>query len=73
MRNDCEFYICPVCFATSVAPGSHHNHEMIYCQQLPLGDEQLKPIQDIQGEIKTRAPRWFLEAIWDEAGMRYPF
>jgi hypothetical protein len=50
----------------------HHDHVMIYCQRLPLGDDQLKPIRDIEGDLKTRAPRWFLEAVWDEADMEYP-
>ena len=69
MREDCEFYICPVCFATSEEPGQHHDHDMVFCQQLPVGDERLKPIKDLEGDLKTRAPRWFLEAVRDAAGI----
>ncbi|HCB50162.1 MAG: hypothetical protein AMJ56_15710 [Anaerolineae bacterium SG8_19] len=72
MRKDCEFYICPICFATSEEAGEHHNHEMVFCKQLPIGHVQLKPIIDLEGDLKTRAPRWFLEAVWDEAGIDYP-
>ncbi|HSG15658.1 MAG TPA: hypothetical protein VLE70_04975 [Anaerolineae bacterium] len=71
MRRDCEFYICPVCFATSEEPGEHHDHQMIFCKQLPVGDDKLKPVMDIDGDLRTRAPRWFLEAVWDEAGLDY--
>ena len=72
MYEDCEFYIRPVCFAVSDHPGTHHSREMIFCGQLPEGHERLKPIIDTQGDLKTRAPRWFLEAVWDAAGMDYP-
>ena len=44
---------------------------MIFCKQLPLGDDQLKPVRDIEGDLKTRAPRWFLEAVWEAAGIEY--
>jgi hypothetical protein len=71
-RRDCEFYICPIRFTTSEVAGEHHNHQMVFCKQLPLGHEQLKPIIDLEGDLKTRAPRWFLEAVWDEAGLEYP-
>jgi len=45
---------------------------MIFCKQLPVGDDKLKPVMDIDGDLQTRAPRWFLEAVWDEAGLDYP-
>ena len=71
MRRTCEFYICPICFMTDEKPGMHHDHVMVFCEQLPVGDDQLKPVRDIEGDLKTRAPRWFLEAVWDEAGIDY--
>ncbi len=72
MMEECDFYICAVCFSVSEHPGTHHNREMVYCEQLPVGDERLKPVIDLEGALKTRAPRWFLEAVWDAAGMEYP-
>jgi len=71
MRKTCEFYICPICFTTSNQPGIHHNHEMIFCQQLPVGDDLLKPIRNLEGDLKTRAPRWFLEAVWAAANLDF--
>ena len=73
MREEIDFYICPICFLVSDTAGYHHGRRMVYCQELPLGDEQLKPIVDGKGDLKSRAPRWFLEAVWDAAGMEYPF
>jgi hypothetical protein len=72
MRNDCEFHICPVCFTTSEEPGVHHGHEMVHCRRLPVGHDRLKPIFDESGRLKTRAPRWFLQAVWEAAGIAYP-
>ena len=72
MMKECDFYICPICFAVSENPGTHHNREMIFCEHLPIGHDRLKPVVDLEGDLKTRAPRWFLEAVWDTAGMEYP-
>lgn len=72
MRSECEFYICPICFSVSEEAGVHHDHEMIHCKRLPAGDDQLKPIITAGGDLKTRAPRWFLEAVWDAAGLDHP-
>jgi hypothetical protein len=71
MRTDCAFYICPVCFQTNMDGGRHHGHDMVYCRQLPIGDELLKPIVDSGGDLKSRAPRWFLEAVWEAAGIDF--
>jgi len=45
---------------------------MIHCEELPVGDEKLKPIINQEGDLKSHAPRWFLEAVWEAAGMAYP-
>jgi hypothetical protein len=71
MRDECEFYICPVCFEVSEQAGRHHDHEMVFCRQLPLGHDLLKPLLTHEGELKSRAPRWFLEAVWDAAGIEH--
>lgn len=72
MRECVGFYICPVCFLVSEEPGVHHNRQMIHCQELPVGDERLKPVINGEGDLKSHAPRWFLEAVWEAAGMEYP-
>jgi hypothetical protein len=63
MNRDCSFYICPTCFATSETSNECHNHRMIHCRSLQPGDIRLKPLLDKDGELKTRAPRWFLESL----------
>jgi hypothetical protein len=45
---------------------------MVHCDELPVGDERLKPIINKQGDLESHAPRWFLEAVWDAAGMEFP-
>ena len=72
MRECIGFYICPVCFAVSEEPGMHHDRQMVHCDELPVGDERLKPIINKQGDLESHAPRWFLEAVWEAAGMEFP-
>jgi hypothetical protein len=72
MRECVGFYICPVCFATSEEPSEHHDRRMVHCEELPVGDDRLKPIINSEGDLKSDAPRWFLEAVWRAAGMEYP-
>jgi hypothetical protein len=61
--RECEFYICPVCFEVSEKAGDHHGRPMIYCRELPLGSQELQPIISQGGDLKSRAPRWFLDAV----------
>lgn len=66
--RECEFYICPVCFEVSEEAGDHHGRPMIFCQELPLGSQELQPIIGQGGNVKSRAPRWFLDAVRQAAG-----
>lgn len=61
MDTACDFYICIICFKTAETPQLCHEHRMIHCAQMPPGDRRLKPLCDDQGNLKSRAPRWFLE------------
>ena len=61
MDTTCDFYICPTCFKTAENPHLCHDHQMIHCTQMLPGDNRLKPIYDDDGDLKARAPRWFLE------------
>jgi len=63
MNQDCDFYICPVCFKTSESEGNCHATTMLHCASLQPGDEQLKPLMDAEGDLRSRAPRWFLENL----------
>ncbi len=72
MRECINFYICPVCFYVQESPGQHHGRRMVHCEELPIGHERLKPIIDAEGDLRTDAPRWFLEAVREAAGLDYP-
>ncbi len=63
MKRDCDFYICPTCFATNETSLECHGHPMIHCGLLQPGDKRLKPLINKEGELKSRAPRWFLESL----------
>ncbi len=36
---------------------------MIWCDPIRLTDEQRKPLMYADGQLASRAPRWFLEAV----------
>lgn len=65
-------YICAICFATRESEGYCHDHRMVKCMVGELGDERRKPA--MEGPIiKSRAPRWFLEAVgWLTPGRTSP-
>lgn len=67
MNWEVEFYICPKCFRIAQARKKHHQRQMLHCAGFPAGDTQLKPPQDEQGNLKSRAPRWFVEQRWPHA------
>ena len=69
MTIDREFYICPVCFDIHKTAGSHHGRMMIHCKELPVGHEMLQPEFFLDGNLKSRAPRWFLQSIREAAGL----
>ena len=58
MNEDCDFYICSVCFNTHEAPTTCFRP----------GDADLKPLMDEAGNLKSSAPRWFLRYIEAEHG-----
>ena len=59
METKQEFYICPTCFHVSETQPEGHEHEMLHYPGYPVGHQQLKPSVDSDGNLKTRAPRWF--------------
>ncbi len=63
MNTNAIFYLCPYCFEVSEVAGDHHGHRMLRCNAGESGDERRKPVIDECGNLKSRAPRWFLEAI----------
>jgi hypothetical protein len=63
MNANTTFYLCPMCFEVSEVEREHHGHRMICCDAGQPGDERRKPVIDERGNVKSHAPRWFLEAI----------
>ena len=57
------FYLCPTCFEVSETAGRCHDHTKVCCSPGRPGDERRKPLMDAAGQLKSPAPRWFLEAI----------
>ena len=63
MDQECNFYICTVCFNTAESEQDCRGQTMLHCGTFQPGDERLKPLLDSDGELKSRAPRWFLERL----------
>jgi hypothetical protein len=58
-------YICPECFEAFGSVPANHPHNLarvIICDPGEPGDERRKPVLDLDGDLRTHAPRWFLEA-----------
>ncbi|WP_420627779.1 hypothetical protein [Candidatus Leptofilum sp.] len=62
MNTNCTFYICPTCFHANEAEANCHGHSMIKYDACLYQGVQRKPMTDKNGRIKSRAPRWFLQA-----------
>jgi hypothetical protein len=58
-----SFYLCPSCFATSETPGECHGRALIHYDSRELDLEERKPQMDKLGQLHSRAPKWFLQAI----------
>jgi hypothetical protein len=63
MNLECDFYICATCFNVSEKPMACHDQLMIHCRNFQPGDPRLKPLIDNDGNLKSRAPRWFVEKL----------
>lgn len=61
MNPSQEFYLCPICFHASQEPDHCHEHQMIHYAGYAAGDEQLKPLTDDSGHVRSHMPRWMLQ------------
>ena len=67
-----SFYICPYCFQICEHDSRCHNHPMVLCTPGRWGAAARMPLTNPRGELKSRAPRWYLEAVgWTQAEGRY--
>lgn len=66
---DCEreFFLCAKCFHVADVGQEHHRRRMLHYDGFPAGDAQIRPPQDSAGNLKSRAPRWFVEKQWPHA------
>ena len=55
-----RFYICPVCFTAAKVRLECHGHLMIPCNAQSVAD--CRPPTDADGELKARAPQWFVDS-----------
>jgi hypothetical protein len=57
------FFLCPNCYTAGEAAGACPvcEHEMLSCRPGDPDDPCRKPLIDSAGQIRTRAPRWWLE------------
>ncbi|HSD85352.1 MAG TPA: hypothetical protein VLG46_15930 [Anaerolineae bacterium] len=62
METDSIFYLCPKCFETFEAEPALHRHAVLRIDTAQLDAESRKPLMDSQGNLRSSAPRWFLEA-----------
>lgn len=67
MDSEREFYLCPSCFDISDAEQEHHRRAMFHYRGFQAGHSQIKPVLDEGGNLRTRAPRWFVEQKWPHA------
>lgn len=54
-------YICQECFTIAEEPRECCEHEMVRIDAGCPGDERSKPLMDEHGNLKTRAPVWWVE------------
>jgi hypothetical protein len=66
MANEQVLYICPICFRVCETEELCHEHVMVLCEPGQPGDERRKPVTDKFGNLVSRAPRWYLEAVRKE-------
>ena len=62
MESNLIFYLCPKCFETFETEPVQHWHAVLRIDTAQLDIESRKPLMDNQGNLRSSAPRWFLEA-----------
>lgn len=62
VRSDAEFFLCPKCFTVGRKSGPCPNcgASVLHCKPGDPDDPCRKPLMDARGEVRTRAPLWWL-------------
>jgi len=66
MDQEQIFYMCPICFRVCESESECHEHRMVICKTGHPGDQRRKPVTDRFGNLVSRAPLWYLEAVSKE-------
>ncbi|MBS1253676.1 MAG: hypothetical protein MAG451_02729 [Anaerolineales bacterium] len=54
-------YVCQECFTITEKQRTCCEHDMVRIDAGTPGDERSKPLRDAQGNLKSRAPVWWVE------------
>ena len=57
-------YICRECHRVAQRPVKCHGRAAVRCDAGMPGDERSKPLFDAQGQLVTRAPKWWVDACF---------
>ena len=57
-----QVYLCPRCLTPAAEPGPCPNDgvERVGCRPGALDDPCRRPLMDVEGRVRTRAPLWWL-------------
>ncbi|MBI5305625.1 MAG: hypothetical protein HY868_26080 [Chloroflexi bacterium] len=59
-------YVCRVCHRVGARTLTCHVGKSAKCNAGAPGDERAKPLYDAQGNLVTRAPKWWVDACFKE-------
>lgn len=61
--EEAEFFLCPNCFSPgrSAGPCENCGTQVLHCRPGEADDPCRKPLMNALGEVKTRAPLWWLQ------------
>ncbi len=60
-ETSCEFHICPTCFRVARSTRSCHGRRMALVRAGQMSAHSRRPLMDERGNLRTRAPQWFLD------------
>lgn len=61
-------YICRVCHLVGRRPLTCHPGKSVQCDAGEPGDDKSKPLFDRKGKLVTRAPKWWVDACFQNKG-----
>lgn len=72
MDSCLTFYLCPICFEAAEERRQCHGRPMVCYDGSCQPKEARKPLQDSDGDLRSQAPRWFLQTIASKRTGRRP-